>query len=552
MAVDATGGERGFTLSPPREKLFLLALFCSLTLFAVLCTNFPTWSWPGGDGRDYANITEALVEGQSFDLRHSSLPQRNKNDRTVVVAADGSLYSIFPMGKALAQAPMFALGRWITADSSNRLEQMLVDNFSFSVTSAILYGLSGCLLFLLLLHYCQYSFPLSLLGTLLYCLATLSFPFSKIHGVESLLIPLFIAITYFGLRPGKWSLAIVSICFGWAVVTKPPSAIALPVLAYLFFKSNLWGRAHSPSRILALLGAVGFAALLFYYNWLRSGDPGAAYAVGHAADTTFSLTRIPATIWPLLFGPDRNLFLNNPILFLALPGLFMLRNKTYIITAAGLWTSMLLLYGASGNTNWGAYVGNGRYAVPFIFLLMPFVLETLRWFSQLEKLTLRTTALLLSGCLVLCSMYVQLLYASYSEFHVKQFEYRFNHQARQVGIATLEEAKHQLKFAHTLYWHTDSCQQPSHLEYFPYPSREPERARFSGKVLKAFPARFFCKDYLFLNGRAFKSIGWFKTLESWIIGSFLISIFATIVLPFILSRQQRRRTGDKSLKASEP
>ena len=68
MAADATEGNRDSTLSPLREKLFLLALFCSLTLFAVLCTNFPTWSWPGGDGRDYANITEALVEGQSFYL----------------------------------------------------------------------------------------------------------------------------------------------------------------------------------------------------------------------------------------------------------------------------------------------------------------------------------------------------------------------------------------------------------------------------------------------------------------------------------------------------
>jgi hypothetical protein len=523
-----------------RENLFLWPLFFSLTLFALLCTNFPTWNWPGGDGRDYANITEALVEGQSFDLRHSSHPTRKENDRTVVVAADGSLYSIFPMGKALAQAPLFALGRWINNDSSNRLEKMLVDNFSFSATSAILYGVSGCLLFLLLLRYCRYSFSLSLLGTLLYCLATLAFPFSKIHGVESLLIPLFMGITYFGLRPGKWSLAIVAICFGWAVVTKPPSAIALPVLVYLFFKGQLWGRAHWPSRILAILGALGFAALLFYYNWLRSGDPSATYAIGHAADTTFSLTRIPATIWPLLFGPDRNLFLNNPILFLALPGFLLLKNKTYIITAAGLWISMLLLYGASGNTNWGAYVGNGRYAVPFIFLLIPFTLETLRWFSQLQRPTLKYTAFLLSACLVLSSLYVQLLYASYSEFHVKQYEYAFNRQARRVNIPTLEEAKHQLKFAHTLYWTTDSCQQPSGLENFPYPAGESERAKFSASVLKAFPARFFCKDYLFLNGSAFKSISWFKPLENSIISSLLISIFAVAGLAFIYSRQRRQ------------
>jgi hypothetical protein len=544
MAADATEDNCGSTLSPLREKLFLLGLFFSLTLFALLCTNFPTWSWPGGDGRDYANITEALVEGHSFDLQHSSRPMRGKDDPTIVVAADGSLYSIFPMGKALAQAPFLALGRWIIRDSSNQLEKMLVDNFSFSVTSAALYGLSGYLLFLLLFRYCQYSLPLSLLGTLFYCLTTLSFPFSKIHGVESLLIPLFMCIAYFGLRPGKWGLAIVSICFGWAVVAKPPSAIALPVLVYLFFKSNLWSRAHWASRILAILGAAGFAALLFYYNWLRSGDPTAAYAVGHAAESTFSLARIPATIWPLLFGPDRNLFLNNPILFLALPGFLLVKNRTYILTAAGLWICMLLLYGASGNSNWGAYVGNGRYAVPFIFLLMPFVLETLRWFGQLEKPTAKYTAFLFSGCLIFSSIYVQLLYASYTEFHVKQYERSFNRQARRVGIPTLAEAKHQLKFAHALYWHTDSCRQPSHLEYFPYPSREPERARFAGKILKAFPAKYFCKDYLFLNGDAFKSIGWFKTLRTSIIISLLISVF-TLPLLALINYFRLRHPADK-------
>jgi len=339
-------------------------------------------------------------------------------------------------------------------------------------------------------------------------------------------------MTYFGLRPGRWGLAIVSICFGWAIVAKPPSAIALPVLVYLFFKSNLWGRAHWGSRILAILGAAGFATLFFYYNWLRSGDPTAAYAVGHAADTTFSLARIPATIWPLLIGPDRNLFLNNPVLFLALPGFLLFKDRTYTIIAAGLWISMLLFYGASGNTNWGAYVGNGRYAVPFIFLLMPFIVETLRRLGELRKTTLKYAALMASGCLIFSSLYVQLLYASYTEFHVKQFERYFNHHAREADLATLTEAKNQLKFAHTLYWHTYSCQKPGRREHFPYPSREPERARFAGEILRIFPAQYFCKDYLLLNGSEFVSISWFRTLKISIISSLLISIFAATLLAF--------------------
>jgi hypothetical protein len=528
--------EQGARISAaPGDRWFVLALFITFTSLAILCTNFPTWGWPGGDGRDYANLTEALVEGQSFDLRNSSRPMRRSDDPTVVLADDGSIYSIFPMGKALVQAPMLALARWFGQGASG-MEKKFLDNFSFSVTSAILYGLSACFVYLLLFHHLHFSFPLSVLGAALYALGTLAFSFSKIHGVESFQIVLFMGMVYFSLQPGRWSLALVSLCFSWAVVTKPPSAIALPVLAYLFFKNGLWRRAHWPSRILAIVFAAGFAALFFYYNWLRSGDPAASYAVGHAAESTFSLARIPKTLWPLLFGPERNLFLNNPILLLAIPGFFLLRNSVYLWTAGGLWITMLLLYGSSGNTNWGAYVGNGRYAVPFIFLLIPFVLATLRWFSGLQNLLLKWGMYLSTVALMVASMYVQLLYASYTEFHVKQFERTYNRAARKVDdIPTLPEAVHQLRFAHTIYWHTRSCQQPSRMEYFPYPSQEPPQAGFAAKVLKTFPNQFFCKDYLFLADEAFRSLSWYKSVRMGVGVMFLCGF----VLLFICASRRR-------------
>lgn len=506
------------------DRLIPAALFCTFTLLALLCTNFPTWGWPGGDGRDYANITEALVEGHSFDLRHSTWPKRRDDDPTIITTDDGSLYSIFPIGKPLAQAPFFALGRWLTENSQSRLEKTLIDNLSFSMTSAVLYGLSGCLLFMLLFRYCEFSRPLALLGTFIYCLGTLAFPFSKIHGVESLQIVLLMAIIYSGLRPGKWSLAIMAFCFGWAVLAKPPSAVVLPTMVYLFFSNGLWSKSNWASRGIALLGGAAFAALFFYYNWLRSGDASAAYAVGHAADSTFTLMRIPATIWPLLFGPDRNLFLNNPALFLALPGFCLFRNKNYLITVLLMWVGMLTLYGASGNKNWGAYVGNGRYAVPYIFLLMPFVLATIERLLQLKLPARRFGACLIGAAVLLWSFYVQILYASYSEFHVKQFERLHNRIARKVDMPTLEEAKHQLVFTQALYWATQSCVHPRDMEHFNYPSPEPERARFAADVLKSFPEQYFCKDYLFLNKQAFSSVSWFESLRNWILVLFLLSV----------------------------
>ena len=527
---------------PQSDRFSVLAIFLSFTVLGFLCTNFPTWGWPGGDGRDYANITDALVEGGSFDLRHSARPMRRDDDPTVVLTENGGLYSIFPMGKALVQAPLLALARQVGAFTPGSMDKRLLDNLAFSATTAILYGLSACLLFLLLYRCLAFSYLMSVLGVLFYSLATLAFPFSKIHGVESFQIVLFIGMVYFGLQPGRWSLALVSLCFSWAVVTKPPSAVALPVLTYLFFKNDLWGRAHWPSRIFAILVTCGFAALFFYYNWLRSGDPSASYAVGHAADSTFAISRIPGTVWPLLFGPERNLFLNNPILFLAIPGFVLFRNKTYVITAAGLWLSMLLLYGASGNTNWGAYVGNGRYAVPFIFLLMPFVLATVQYLSRLEKQSLKAIAYVGVAGLFLVSAYVQILYASYSEFHVKQYERRYNHQARALERPSLVEAKHQLQFAHTLFWNTQSCQHPAQLSTFPYPSKQPDTAEFAASILKLFNTPYFCKDYFFLSDKALVSVSWFKPLRMALLLLLLLSILFLAIAVGIHYRGNRVNT----------
>jgi len=522
---ESTSNQRTLSAS---GTIFVPALFLSFTFLALLTTNYPTWQWPGGDGRDYANITEALVEGGSFDLSHSTRPVRRKDDPTIIFAEDGSIYSIFPMGKALAQAPTLAIARWVSEDIDAPLDKMIIDNLAFSSTSAILYGLSGCLMFLILFRALAFSFFFASAGTALYCLTTLAYPFSKIHGVEPLQVVLLMCIVYWGLRPTPWSLAILCCSFGWLVVTKPPAAVALPVFLYLIFASRLWGRAHWPSRVFAGAGAALFLALFMYYNWLRAGDPAASYGVGQVAESSFSLSRIPGTLWPLFIGPERNLFLNNPILILAIPGIFLLRSRTYMITAFGLWITMLLLYGASGNTNWGAYVGNGRYAVPYIFLLIPFVVAALVRLASLRGRLWRSVAAVAIALLILASAYVQILYASFSEFHVKQYERTFNRYARSMELPTLPEAKHQLRFAHTLFWYTDSCRHPASLDHFNYPSREGERARFAAAVLKTFPPSFFCKDYLFLNSGQYPAADWLRWLRLSIISLLLASVLLAL------------------------
>ena len=501
-----------------------IGLFLFLFSFALLFTNFPTYKWPGGDGRDYANITDAIVEGQSLDLRNAKYSRRRNDDPTVIELADGSLYSIFPLGKPLIQVPALAAMRRVFSDSQSQVEKMLADNLAFSITSAVLYGVSGVLMFILLKTSLGFSVPCALLGVVLYAFSTLALPFSKIHGVENLQIVLLMGMVIAGISSSRWSIVALAACFGWLVLAKPPSAVALPTLVYLIVQGRLWQNSHLTARLIALSVALLFASLFFYYNWIRSGDISASYGVGAVAETRFALSHLPSTLWPLFFGPERNIFINNPILLLALPGFFLCRNRVYLLAALSLWVTMLVFYGASGNQNWGSYVGNARYTVPYLFLLIPFVIVFLvRVFRFFTSRVHRRW--LLAMLLVLCaaSVYVQALYYSFSEFHVKQFERAYNRFANELTILPLEESKHQLRFANTLFWNTKHCTVPSKNLKFNYPSSNPDQAHLSTQVLRLFPQRWFCKDYLFLSINQFGGITWLFHLRTILIAMVLLS-----------------------------
>jgi len=503
--------------------LLKLSLFGFLTTLALLLTNFPTWGWPGGDGWDYANITEAIVEAGTLDLRYATRTQRGPDDKTVIRTQDGRVYSVFPIGKSIVQVPALYVARQLARGSSDPVERMIADNLAFSVTSAVLYGISGVLIFTLLNAVLGFGWPVALMGTGLYCFATLGLVFSKMHAVENLQIVLLMGMVVAGLRSSGWSLPMVCICFGWLVVSKPPSAVALPVFLYLVYSGRLWQLSNWNQRVLAIFAAAGCAYVLFYYNWLRSGHLGAAYGVdNYASNTEFALANIFSTLYPLLIGPERNIFLNNPIFFLSLVGFFTLGHKRYLITAAGLWVTMLLLYGASGNSNWGAYVGNARYTVPFLFLLIPFAVSALVTVYSSTLGWMRAGFVLAATALLLCSVYVQLLYASFSEFHVKQFEMRFNQLAFDYNVPEIDLAKHQFLFAHELFWHTDSCKKPTGAAAFGYPSSDLRTSAFSAQVLKTFDQQWFCKDWLLLDVRQWSSIAWMASMRN------LLSIFALV------------------------
>ena len=92
-------------------------------------------------------------------------------------------------------------------------------------------------------------------------------------------------------------------------------------------------------------------------------------------------------------------------------------------------------------------------------------------------------------------------------------------------MSLIDEAKHQLRFAQTLAWSTESCSRPDQLSNFNYPADDAKTSSFSATVLKTFDPIWFCKDYLFLNQGWFEDVAWLPRVQ-WV----LVALFACSLL----------------------
>jgi hypothetical protein len=178
---------------------------------------------------------------------------------------------------------------------------------------------------------------------------------------------------------------------GWSVVCDYPTfVLAAGVGIYAIWKLRNWRRL-APFAI----GAGVCALILAGYNYLAFGNPfflsyeaymGAAnagrfpeQAVGFAGVTYPRFT----VLWDVLFGAQRGLYVCNPVLLLAFPGLyFFWRRSQYraeLLVIAYVIISFILFNGSYGESiiYWGGGTATGpRHilsAVPFMVLAMAFL-----------------------------------------------------------------------------------------------------------------------------------------------------------------------------------
>ncbi|MGO9057891.1 MAG: PA14 domain-containing protein [Candidatus Binataceae bacterium] len=188
-----------------------------------------------------------------------------------------------------------------------------------------------------------------------------------------------------------WRLLAAGLLAGWSVVCDYPTfVLAAGVGIYAICKLRDW-RKIAPFAI----GAGVCAVVLALYNKFAFGNAlflsyeaymGAANAsrfpeqsVGFAG-VTYPRWQI---LWDVLLSPDRGLYICNPVLILAFPGLYFFwrrsPNRAELMLIAYAIISFILFNGSYGNSiiYWGGGTATGpRHmlsAVPFMVLAMAFL-----------------------------------------------------------------------------------------------------------------------------------------------------------------------------------
>ncbi|MGH7864355.1 MAG: PA14 domain-containing protein, partial [Candidatus Binataceae bacterium] len=183
---------------------------------------------------------------------------------------------------------------------------------------------------------------------------------------------------------------------GWAVLNQFPMLVVACLLAlYAATKLRSWVQVSAFAG-----GASATAALLLAYNWAAFGDP---LFVSYQAYALASAERFPEQasgfvglttprlriVWNVLGDPQRGLYFANPVLLLALPGLWCWRRRgthRAEFAVAALAIASLVIFNASYGesiVSWGGGTATGPRqivaAVPFMVLSFAFLPRATDW-----------------------------------------------------------------------------------------------------------------------------------------------------------------------------
>jgi hypothetical protein len=372
---------------------------------AVLVAVVFAWMhrWNGEDGNGW----EALIDGDSkgyyanlpavfiyhdlsfsfFNKPENSSIARYYNPRFRVKTEQGEVNKNYA-GTALLLTPFFLAGH-LTAMATGEPETgFSAPYFFFTLAGAIFYFFVGLLLSGRLLKSYGIGNFATATSMLLIGIATNLLYYTSIHAAMAHVYSFagiaafcFYARRYI-IRPGNRDLLFAAFALGVVILVRPVNAVvvaALPLLAgapenLKYLVQHLF---RSPKiLVVAALIVISIPAiqnLLYFFQtahfWVWSyGDEGFIFS-----DPRFG---------KVLFSFRKGLFVYTPVLWLMLPGLFVMFRKSRFMVMAWMFFFLLVLYFVSSWWNW--YFGDGYGSrsfidfYPLLFIPVAFLLDRSR------------------------------------------------------------------------------------------------------------------------------------------------------------------------------
>jgi fibro-slime domain-containing protein len=266
------------------------------------------------------------------------------------------------------------------------------------VTVSLFSALAGALLFHLLVRLSR-NVLFSFFVMLAYSLGTIVFPFSTMFFSHQLAGAFLFFCFYLlhttrqrlesGSKASPIALIAAGFCAGFAVSIEYPTFLLsclLGLYALWVLRKRFWIVGYF------VLGAIGGGATLLAYDWFAFKRliyiPYEAYT--HTAQSSYpghrkgfmGVTFLPSLsiLWKTTFHPQRGLFYCNPVLILAIPGLFLLFTKKRLRAEALLFLLMAIFFIVFFNGSFsdsivywgGAYSTGPRHIIPVLpFLIIP-------------------------------------------------------------------------------------------------------------------------------------------------------------------------------------
>ncbi|MFM7213672.1 MAG: ArnT family glycosyltransferase [Verrucomicrobiota bacterium] len=318
--------------------------------------------------------TESIVERGSTELDPTEY-----HGGWVSRTPDGRVYSIYGIGKPLANVPAYVLGRSVSGFLPGTRKDAGI-HFFVSQVNPLVSAAAVAALFLMCVAL-GFTEGESVFLALLYGFASIALPYAKDDMSEPLATFLVTAGLTAAIRlqrsASNASAIVAALTLGGAVATRYLMAIVPLIVGLLLVVSAVRNGRPRLGPLLWFFGVLGaIACLLAWFNYVRFGSPtetGYESTGGGASGFTFLSPQIPSRWLAFLISPGRGILVYMPFLVIVPLGFSALWNQRRFASVVLLACFAANFILSAAYKFWDAPWGWGpRYLLSFLPLLFPF------------------------------------------------------------------------------------------------------------------------------------------------------------------------------------